>query len=399
MRTRKIAVCTAVAALAVGTAGAARAASAADAGGPASVGASKAANAAPPYGDVRSVLQRLTTTDGAPGALAEISDGRGRTTVLTSGVADLATGAPIAAESTFRIGSMTKMFVATVVLQLVAEHKVDLDAPIERYLPGVVRGSGNDGRDITVRELLQHTSGLPDYMDYVSEQSVITAPLTHYSPQDLLNLALAHPPLFKPGTGESYSNTNYVLAGLLIQAVTGHSYGEEIEQRIIEPLGLHDTSVPVDQTALPGTHPQGYAELPASATSAQSASVDVSEFNPSLAYASGAMVSSGADMNRFLGALLQGRLLPPAELRAMQTTIPTGGGSGYGLGLESIPLPCGGQFWGHDGGILGFETMSGATSDGRQVTVMVNLNPGGTEAQDNDIQAAVITALCEGHTG
>lgn len=373
MRTHVIPMCAAVVAAAIGTT---------------AVPASASTSSAVSDGAVSGVLHRLTTTDGAPGALAAISNGNGRTTVLTSGVADLSTGAPVAADSRFRIGSMTKMFVATVVLQLVAEHRVDLDAPIERYLPGVVRGNGNDGRHITVRELLQHTSGLPDYMDYISEQAVVTDPLTHYSPQDLLNIALAHPSLFKPGTSESYSNTDYVLAGLLIQAVTGHSYGEEITRRIIEPFGLRDTSVPVDQTGIPGTHPHGYAELP------NSAPTDVSDFNPSVAYASGAMISSGADMNRFLGALLQGRLLPPAELRAMQTTVPTGGGSGYGLGLESIPLPCGGEFWGHDGGILGFETMSGATSDGRQVTVMVNLNPGGSSAQDADIQSAVTTALC-----
>lgn len=382
MRTSKIAVCAAVAALTVGTTGTAFAHEAAP--------ASAAKNTAP-YSDVIGILQRLTITDGAPGALVGIGDGRGRTTALTSGVADLADGAPMAAGSRFRIGSMTKMFVATVVLQLVAEHRVVLDAPIERYLPGVVRGNGNDGREITVRQLLQHTSGLPDYMDYVSEQSVITDPLAHYSPQDLLKLALTHPALFKPGTGWSYSNTNYVLAGLLIQAVTGHPYGAEIERRIIEPLGLRDTSVPVDEYDIPGTHPHGYAELTGSEP------VDVSEFNPSVAYASGAMISSVADMNRFLGALLQGRLLPPAELRAMETTTPTGdaSGSAYGLGLQSVPLPCGGRFWGHDGGILGFETMSGATSGGRRVTVMVNLNPGGTEAQEADIQTTVTTALCE----
>lgn len=385
MRPGRFAACAAVAAFAVGTAGAARAASAAD-GSPASATTARA-----PYGDVAGILQRLTTTDGAPGALAEISDGRGRSTVLTRGAADLATAAPMAAASRFRIGSMTKMFVATVVLQLVAEYRVELDAPIERYLPGVVRGNGNDGREITVRQLLQHTSGLPDYMDYVSEQSVIADPLAHYSPQHLLNLALAHPALFAPGTGWSYSNTNYVLAGLLIKAVTGHPYGEEIKRRIIEPLRLHDTFVPADQPEIPGTHPHGYARLP------DSAPIDVTEFNPSLAYASGAMISSGTDMNRFLSALLRGRLLPPAELRAMRTTTPTGDGSGsaYGLGLESVPLPCGGRFWGHDGGILGFETMSAAMPDGRQVTVMVNLNPGGTQAQDADIQAAVTAALCE----
>jgi D-alanyl-D-alanine carboxypeptidase len=383
MRTRVILTCAAVAGLAIGTTGAASAASAAEA--PVS-----AAKATAPYGDVRAILQRLTSTDGAPGALAEVTDAKGRT-VLTSGVANVVTGAPMAAGSRFRIGSMTKMFVATVVLQLVAEHKVDLGAPIERYLPGVVRGNGNDGRKITVRELLQHTSGLPDYVQYLDLPSVVADPLRHYSPQDFLNIALAHPPVFAPGTGWSYSNTNYVLAGLLIEAVTGHPYGEEINQRIIKPLGLHQTSVPLDDSTIPGPHPQGYAELTAADP------VNVSRVNPSLAYASGAMISSGADMNRFLGALLQGRLLPPAELKAMENTVPTGdaSGSAYGLGLQNTPLPCGGRFWGHDGGILGFETMSGTTSGGRQVTVMVNLDPGGTEAQDTDLQNAVTAALCE----
>lgn len=387
MRVRRIAACAAAAALAVGTSATVASASAATE----TVAATGSGPGPGPgrYADVSGILRRLTTTDGAPGALAEIGETSGRTTVLTSGVADLATGAPIPADSRFRIGSMTKMYVATVVLQLVAEHRISLDAPIERYLPGVVRGEGNDGREITVRQLLQHTSGLPDYLDYVSMQSVLDDPLAHYSPQDLLDIALAHPPLFAPGTGWSYSNTDYVLAGMLIQAVTGHSYGEEIERRIIEPLGLRATSVPVDRTDIPGAHPRGYAELPGAAP------LDVSAFDPSIAYASGAMISSGADMDRFLSALLSGRLLPPAELRAMQTTVPTGDGSGYGLGLESIPLPCGGEFWGHDGGILGFATISGATADGRQVTVMVDLTPGGTAALDADMQAAVTTALCD----
>jgi D-alanyl-D-alanine carboxypeptidase len=354
-------------------------------------GPARAAKSAAPYGDVRTILQRLTTTDGVPGALAVVSDAHGRT-VLTSGVADVATGAPMA-DSRFRIGSMTKMVVATVVLQLVAEHKVDLDAPIERYLPGVVRGNGNDGRDITVRQLLQHTSGLPDYLDDITPESILANPLATYSPQDLLNLALAHPPVFAPGTRWNYSNTEYVLAGLLIEAVTGHPYGQEIERRIIEPLGLHDTSVPVDQVDIPGRHPHGYVDLTGTNP------VDVSKFNPSVAYASGAMISSGADMDRFLGALLRGRLLPPKELQAMMTTVPEGDGSGgaYGLGFQSKPLPCGGQYWGHDGGIFGFETISGATPDGRQVTVMANLYPGGAGAKDTDLQTAVTTALCE-HT-
>ncbi|MCO5993857.1 serine hydrolase domain-containing protein [Actinoallomurus rhizosphaericola] len=349
-----------------------------------------AAPAAAPYADVREILQRLTAVDGAPGALAEVSDAHGRT-VMTSGAADTGTRAPMAGGSRFRIGSMTKMFVATVVLQLVGEHRVALDAPVERYLPGVIRGNGNDGRDITVRQLLQHTSGLPDYLSYLTPQQILNDPLAHHDPRDLVGIALAHPSLFAPGTGWKYSNTNYLLAGMLIENVTGHPYGQEIDRRVSRRLGLRDTSVPGDEPGISGTHPRGYAKPGSSGL------VDVTAFNPSVAGASGAMISSGADLDRFLGALVNGRLLRPAELRAMMTTRPTGDSSGraYGLGLQSRPLPCGGLYWGHDGDIFGFETMGGVTPSGRAVTVMANLDPGGSDAQDADMRTAVTTALCE----
>lgn len=337
------------------------------------------------------VMRRLITVDGGPGALIRVRDGRGGT-MLTSGVADVTSGAPMRGDVAFRIGSMTKMFVATTVLQLVGEHRVVLDAPVERYLPGVVRGHGNDGRVITVRQLLQHTSGIPDYLDYLSLQDVLANPLAHYDARDLVNLALAHPPTFAPGTGWSYSNTGYLLAGMLIEKVTGHPYGEGIRRRIIEPLGLRQTYVPGDASAIPGPHPHGYARPGPDATL-----MDLTAINPSVAGASGSMVSSGADLDRFLGALLGGGLLRPAQLREMMRTRPTGGpdGSAYGLGLESAPLPCGGRYWGHDGGILGFATLGGATADGRQATAMVNLFPGDSDAQDQDTKAAVQTALCE----
>ncbi|MEU6251331.1 serine hydrolase domain-containing protein [Streptomyces sp. NPDC047043] len=350
-----------------------------------------AAVAKTPYGEVREILRRLTTVDGAPGALAEVSDARGRT-VITSGVADIDTHTPIAGGSRFRIGSLTKTFTATVVLQLVGEHKVALDAPVERYLPGLVRGNGNDGRHITVRQLLQHTSGLPDYLDHLTPQDILRDPLAHHDREEVIGIALGHPRLFAPGKGWKYSSTNYVLAGMLIEKVTGHPYGEEIGQRIIRPLGLHDTSVPGDEPGITGPHPRGYVRP------GDSGLVDVTEFNPSVANASGAMISSGADVNRFFGALMNGRLLRPTELRAMTTTRPTGGSSdrAYGLGLQSRSLPCGGLYWGHDGDIFGFQTMAGVTADGRQVTVLANLDPGGSEAQDTDLRAAVTTALCEG---
>jgi D-alanyl-D-alanine carboxypeptidase len=337
------------------------------------------------------ILQRLTTVDGGPGALAEVRDRTG-STVLTSGVADVRSGAPVRRDSRFRIGSMTKPFVATVMLQLVAERRVALDAPVERYLPGVVRGNGNDGRVITVRQLLQHTSGVPDVLDHLSPQEILKDPLAHHDTRDLVNLALAHPPTFEPGKGWRYSNTGYLLAGMIIEKVTGRPYGEELQRRIVEPLQLRGTSLPGDDPAIPGPHPRGYARPGEDAPL-----IDITAINPSVGGAGGEMISSGTDLNRFLDALVRGKLLRPAQLREMTRTRPTGNADGraYGLGLESRPLPCGGLYWGHTGDFPGYETAGGATIDGRQATVMVNLGPGGSDAQSDDMKAAVRTALCE----
>ncbi|MFD9074884.1 serine hydrolase domain-containing protein [Streptomyces lasiicapitis] len=339
---------------------------------------------------LKALLHRLTTVDGVPGALAEVRDRRG-STVLTSGLANVKSQAPVHPDSRFRIGSLTKMFTATAVLQLVGEHRVGLDAPVERYLPGVVRGHGNDGRVITVRQLLQHTSGLPDFLDHLKPQDILKDPLVHRDPRDLVNLALEHPRVFEPGTDWDYSNTGYLLAGMIIEKVTGHSYAEEIRERIIEPLRLRETYVP-RSSAIPGPHPRGYARPGKDAPL-----LDVTRIDPSVGGTAGGVISSGTDINRFLRALLRGDLLRPAELRHMMKTRPTGNedGRAYGLGLESRPLPGGGLYWGHTGDFLGFETMAGATADGRQATVMVNLGPGGSDAQSDDIKAAVETALSE----
>ncbi|WJV50907.1 serine hydrolase domain-containing protein [Streptomyces flavofungini] len=340
---------------------------------------------------LRALLRRLTTVDGGPGALVAVRDRRGGT-VLTSGVADVRSQAPVRGDSRFRIGSMTKMFVATVVLQLVGERRVVLDAPVERYLPGVVRGNGNDGRRMTVRQILQHTSGVPDILDHLKPQEILKDPLAHRDTRDLVNIALAHPPTFAPGKGWRYSSTGYLLAGMIIERVTGRPYGDEIRRRVIEPLGLRETFVPGDASRIPGPHPRGYVRPGENAPL-----VDLTAINPSVAGAGGEMISSGADVNRFLDALLGGRLLRPAQLREMKRTRPTGNpdGRAYGLGLESRPLPCGGLYWGHSGDMFGYETVAGARVGGRQATVMVNVDPGGTDAQSDDMKAAVRTALCE----
>ncbi|WP_260474114.1 serine hydrolase [Streptomyces sp. WAC 04229] len=341
---------------------------------------------------LRAVLQRITTVDGAPGALAEVRTGRGGGTVLTSGVADVQSRTPVRGDSRFRLGSMTKPFVATVLLQLAGERRVRLDAPVERYLPGVVRGHGNDGRAITVRQLLQHTSGLPDFLQYLRPQEIVADPLARRDTRDLLDIALAHPPTFEPGTGWRYSNTGYLVIGMIIEKVTGRSYGDEIRRRVIRPLRLHDTFAPGDASGIPGPHPRGYARPGPDAPL-----VDVTAVSPTIGGAAGELISSASDVNRFMAALLHGALLRPAQQREMMRTRPTGGSDGraYGLGLESSPLPCGGLYWGHTGDFLGYETATGIAR-GRQVTVMANLGPGASDAQSDDIEAAVETALCEG---
>ncbi|WP_067487498.1 serine hydrolase domain-containing protein [Actinomadura hibisca] len=334
-------------------------------------------------------LERLTAEGGAPGALVEVRDRNGRRTALTSGTRDVRTGAPVQRGSHFRIGSLTKPFVATVMLQLVGEGKIDLDAPVERYLPGVVRGNGNDGRNITVRQLLQHTGGLPDIMRHLNPQDLIKDPLRHWEPEELVAIALQHPNTLPP-SGEpkfAYSSTGYLLAGMIIKKVTGHWYGDEIRDRIIKPLKLRGTSVPADSPEIPKPHPQGYAPV--------GGLLDITRVNPTVADAGGSMISSAADLNRFLAALVRGKLLKPAQLREMKRTVPTGRSSGstYGLGLESVPLGpgCKGSYWGHGGDMLGFATISGIKADGRRATVMSTLNPG---ANDEVMEAALKTALC-----
>jgi D-alanyl-D-alanine carboxypeptidase len=352
--------------------------------------ATTAAPALAAAGPVQQALDVVTAKDGVPGAEAVIRDADGHTTAVRSGTGDLSTGQPFPVNGEFRAGSITKTFVATVVLQLVACGRVDLDAPIDRYLPGVVAGNGNDGTKITVRQLLQHTSGIPDYVGYLLGSSPEDIRHRGADPAELVALAMAHPPLFAPGTQWSYSNTNYILAGMLVEKVTGRPLATEIADRITRPLGLHGTSLPGrGDERLPTPHAVGYTGDPR---------IDFSDFDPSIAGAAGALVTTPDDLNRFYAALLGGRLLPPAQLAEMRHTVPAADGlpgTGYGLGLESHRLSCGGEFWGHGGSIFGFESMSGMTPGGRRVTVVANLDPMPDQAID-DLTVVVDKAFCSG---
>ena len=329
-------------------------------------------------------VEHLTTVDGVPGAAAELGDG----TRFQSGVADVTTHRPMSATDRVRVFSNTKAFVATVVLQLVAERRVALDAPVSRYLPGLIPD------DITVRQVLQHTSGLPDFDAAVfGPGGYAEHRLDHHTPESLVADALTKPML--PRGEFSYSTTNYVIAGMLIEKVTGHPYAREVRDRVLAPLNMRDTALPGDTPTFEGA--RGYAHLDEEdRISDTGRRIDVTVLNPSLVWSGGEAVSTLADLNTFFGALLGGRLLPPAQLAEMRKTVPADlfPGSAYGLGLIRLPLSCGGEYWTHGGSGLGYQTRSGATTDGRQVSVVITTSPA-TPAQSRSMLAAVDTALCE----
>ncbi|MEU9186091.1 serine hydrolase domain-containing protein [Streptomyces sp. NPDC048484] len=309
--------------------------------------------------------------DGVPGVTAQVKDKYG-TWKATSGVGDLRTKQqPRSAQDRYRVGSITKSFVSTVLLQLEAEGELSLDDTVDQWLPSVVSGNGHDGRRITLRQLLNHTSGIFDYTaddDFVRTYFLKDGFFEHrfdeLSPEALVKIAMAHKPDFVPGTSWNYSNTNYVLAGMVIEKATGHAYGDEIRQRIIEPLGLGSTFVPGTYPKVPGPSSRAYGKLAESATGP---TYDVTELNPSLASAAGEMISDSGDLNRFYSALLRGRLLPGKQLTEMKATVKVDQipNAGYGLGLIERKLSCGVVVWGHGGGIHGSTSEAVTTADGR----------------------------------
>ncbi|MBY0600443.1 serine hydrolase domain-containing protein [Bacillus bingmayongensis] len=320
--------------------------------------------------DRNSVKQAMRDTLqlGYPGILAKTSEG-GKTWGYAAGVADLNTKKPMKTDFRFRIGSVTKTFTATVVLQLAGENRLNLDDSIEKWLPGVIQGNGYDAKQITVRQILNHTSGIAEYLR--SKEADIMDTKRSYTAEELVKIGLSMPPDFAPGKGWSYSNTGYVLLGILIEKVTGNSYAEEIENRIIEPLELSNTFLPGNSSVIPGTkHARSYVQ-PEGASELK----DVTYFNPSIGSSAGDMISTADDLNKFFSFLLGGKLLKEQQLKQMLTTVPTGIAEigRYGLGIYETKLPNGVSIWGHSGGIPGFVTFAGGTIGGKH-TLAVSLN-------------------------
>ena len=308
---------------------------------------------------------------GYPAALTAVRDKDGNTIGAAAGVGNLETGEAPPLDGEVRIGSNTKTFVAVVILQLVQEGKITLDEPIETYLPGLIHGEGIDGSKITVRQLLQHTSGLPEYTDTVpGETDIFQIRDNYYSTRDLLDVALSKPAAFEPGSQFKYTNTNYIVLSLLAEKVTHRPLAEQITQRITEPLGLTHTYYPgPGEEDIRGTHPHGYHR------NSQGELEDITRKDPSEAGGAGAMISTPSELNKFFQAVLDGTLLSQDSIAEMKKTVDAGqpetGVDHYGLGIISTSLSCGGTAWGHAGSIPGYTTFNGVGPDGTAVTVTV----------------------------
>ncbi|WP_296536752.1 serine hydrolase domain-containing protein, partial [uncultured Actinomyces sp.] len=291
-----------------------------------------AASAAPSKGEAESLKSRAQglVEAGYPAALAAVSDSKGESAGVAVGKGSLETGQAPPMDGEVRIGSNTKTFVAVVVMQLVQEGKVGLDEPIETYLPGLIKGEGIDGSKITVRQLLQHTSGLPDFDETLVGTTDVFQYRHHYvTPRDVLDSALSKPAQFEPGAQWKYTNTNYLVLGMLIERVSQRPVGEQIDERIVKKLGLSHTYFPAPgDRSIKGTHPQGYH------LSAEGKLEDITEMDPTWGWAAGAMVSTPSELNTFFQAVFDGRLLTQSSIDEMKKGVDTDkAGVVYGLGL------------------------------------------------------------------
>ncbi|MGK5529641.1 serine hydrolase domain-containing protein [Streptomyces sp. URMC 129] len=372
-------------------------------GGPA--GGTAAGDSAELRRDARAVV-----ATGATGMVAQTEDADGNRLRARAGTAALDGDRPVPYDAYYRVGSDTKTFTAVVALQLVAEGTLRLDDTVERWLPGLVSGNGNDGRRITLENLLRQTSGLVNYTDLLFGDLAELTPeayregrFTARTDRELVALAMTGPPHWLPDAddpaGETrweYSNTNYLLAGLIIEAATGHSWEREVHERIIEPLGLDHTLTPGTSVYVPRPTATAYTVFPGRDDLTDTTLMAGGG-------ADGGIISTTRDMNTFLRALMDGTLLPPEELAAMKETVPAdafhGPGTGYGLGIAWAPRCGDGEgLWFHGGTSFGTVSEGGVTEDGGAAAsaAVFTLSFDERQAEQDDATRALVDhALCD----
>jgi D-alanyl-D-alanine carboxypeptidase len=321
---------------------------------------------------------------GMPGVFAEVRDGD-RVWRGAAGIADVATGRPVTVDMRHRVGSITKSFTAAAVLQQVESGQIGLDTPIGHYLPQLV--PGERGAAITVRMLINHTSGLAEYLPYAypslkafpaladtRPESLDDNRFTRFDPTELIEMGVAAPAVGAPGgTPGVYSNTNYLLLCQLLEQVTGTTAEKCITQNVIERAGLRHTELPAGPH-VSGPHSQMYEAWFGMIDPPR----DYSVFDMSWVGPAASLISTVADLNHYFRVLLAGEIVNQSSLAQMQRTVPVISQEGkeieYGLGLHRREVPGGGTFWGHDGSAWGAGAISMTSADGeRQMSVAVNL--------------------------
>ncbi|MDT0266390.1 serine hydrolase domain-containing protein [Streptomyces sp. DSM 44915] len=362
----------------------------------------------------RSRLQRdadEVAAAGATGLVVAVDGADGGHRRARAGEAEVGTGTPVPWQPYYRIGSDSKTFTSVVLLQLVDEGEVSLSDTVEHWLPGVVAGAGNDGSRITVENLLRHTSGLANYTDILFDLETFTPEFyqddrfTVRSPREQVALAMTRAPGWLPDAADpagetrwSYSNTNYLLAGMIIERITGHTWEREVHERIIEPLGLTRTISPGSSVYVPEPTAHGYLQFPGEEELTDTTLVVGGG-------ADGGLLSTPSDMNTFLRAVLDGTLLSPERVADLQRTVPApdfGPGAEYGLGLVSAPR-CGSDeppLWFHGGTSFGTVSEGAVTADGSAAAsaAIFTLRLGDLErqeAQDEATRAMIDHALCD----
>jgi D-alanyl-D-alanine carboxypeptidase len=298
---------------------------------------------------------RLIATSDIP-AVITLVEQDGHQTVVAAGDAQIG-HRKARPEDRFWVGSITKSFIATVVMQLVAEHKLRLDDRLSALLPGRLR----EGRQIRVRNLLNHTSGIPNYMEHEPWSSAVARNPRVVIPERRLVSSVAKLPLeFAPGSRAAYSNTNYLVLAEILERVTGRPIATLLRKRIIKPLGLTATDFEsgraVGEDQLRGYDVSG------------SVPIDVSLHRLGGPWADGAIVSNAHDLAVFFGALLRGKLVPVRLVAQMQKVVPDS--HGEGMGLYRLPSPCGRWFYGHTGGTPGYVTFAAGSRDGSRFFVV-----------------------------
>ena len=294
-----------------------------------------------------------------PGAILYVSNPDLGTWIGATGLGEVETKTPVRPDDKFRAGSIAKTFVSVVTLQLVEEGLFSLDDPLPAVLPEGIATKFPDSDKITVRMLLNHSSGIPEWISPAVIEEIASNPRKVWDVNEFLDLAAGQPPYFAPGAGYHYSNTDYNLVGLIIEGATGRSWRDEVTKRVIEPLHLENTLLPEPgDVSIPGNHAHGYA-----ATS--DGVIDITAVDPSMAGAAGggALVTTVSDLARFLDAVLSEELFQNAEtlddMLAFIDAPDQGGQVGYGLGIQRYVLPDGTEIIGSLGMTAGYVAFTG----------------------------------------